>query len=448
MAESILEIRDLSVRYAAERWALEHFYLTIGACESVGLMGASGCGKSTVAWATLGLLPDQARVCGSIRVCGREAVGASERELAKRRGSVVSLAPQEPASALNPVITLGRQMRDVAGGQTIEAARLMLKRLGLPADIYYAYPHQVSGGQLQRVALGQALLCKPKLLVADEPAAALDMGTRAEVMQLVKELQRELGFGLLLITHEPKMAEEFADRVVDLSKPGESSASIRADRQLSADWVLRARGVRKIYSQVRAVDGVDLEVKAGARLVITGESGSGKSTLAKCLAGWEEADAGTVEFKGAKKLQLIPQDPGESLNPFWEAWEIVTESLRLAGMPKTQRREKATQWIKRVGLPAEVARRKGGTCSGGERARLAIARALVMCECEQQAPGLLIFDECFSGFNLGLRIQILDLLAELQASWPLTYIVIAHDELLTRSFADRVAVMREGRLSG
>ena len=441
MAEPILDIRDLSVSYAAERWAIKGFHLTIGASESVGLMGASGCGKSTVAWAILGLLPAYAKVTGSIRVCGN-AVNAG------MRGPTVALVPQEPASALNPVLTLGRQVRDVAGGQTIQAAKGMLARLGLPLEIYDAYPHQVSGGQLQRVALGQALLCKPKLLVADEPAAALDRGTRTEVMQLVKDLQRELGFGLLLITHEPEMAQHFADRVMDISLPSESSPAPTRAHLANADWVLRARGVSKSYARVRALDGVDLELKAGGRLVITGESGSGKSTLAKCLAGWETADNGTVEFKGAKKPQLIPQEPGESLNPFWEAWEVVTESLRLEGVGETQRREKAIEWIERVGLPAEVARRKSGTCSGGERARLAIARALVMCECEQRFPGVFIFDESFSGLQLGLRRQILDLLDELQARWPLTYIVIAHDEWLTRTFADSVAVMREGRLSG
>lgn len=431
--------------FGCTRFALCNLDLSINAGETVALIGPSGSGKSTAAWAIQGLLPQNAQVTGSIRLCGEEVVNAPEKTLARLRGHLVSMVPQDPVAALSPVLTIGRQMQEAAKGQPRQAIVDMLSRLGLPPEFCHRYPHQVSGGQLQRIVLGQALLCKPQILLADEPAAALDSTTRTAIIQFIKDLQCELGFALLLVTHDTQILEGWAAKIVEIGE-AVSLPKVQSTNQSFPVETLRVSHLSKTYPRVKALESINLQLKTGARLVISGESGSGKSTLAKCLAGWETADSGTVEFS-SRKPQLIPQNPGESLNPFWETWEVVAESLRIQGNSKPDRKKQALLWMDRVGLPNHLTSRKCGTCSGGERARLAIARALLACQCDQQTPATLIFDESFSSLDLNLRAQILNLLAQLQQHWPLAYIVMAHDEQLSQNFASQRLTMQQGRLS-
>ena len=215
--------------------------------------------------------------------------------------------------------------------------------------------------------------------------------------------------------------------------------------------LLTVRGVRKTYrrswlsrSRVTALAGVDLALEPGARLALVGSSGSGKSTLAKCAAGWETADSGEIRFAAAGRPQLIPQHPGDSLNPWFRAAEIVGEPLRIRGKPRRACRAAALDWMERTGLPSGAADRRPSEFSGGERARLAMARALAATG--NAEPALLIFDESFSGLDLPLQAQLLDLLGALQASLPLAYLLVAHDLSLAARFASEIAVMHAGRI--
>jgi ABC-type dipeptide/oligopeptide/nickel transport system ATPase subunit len=213
--------------------------------------------------------------------------------------------------------------------------------------------------------------------------------------------------------------------------------------------LLTVRGLEKSFRhgrfgpRVEALAGVDLGVAEGSKYALMGESGSGKTTLAKCIAGWETADSGEMILNSGTQPQLIPQNPGESLNPYWPAIDIIAEPYRLR---KRGNEQKALSWMKMVGLKANAAQRKASQFSGGERARLAIARALAACDCDDGKPALLIFDESFSGFDLVVRAQLLDLLLNLQSRFALTFLLITHDFWLATRFADEIAVIDRGRI--
>jgi len=500
--EPLLRVSGLSVDYDATGGnvvhALRNLNLEIADGESIGLLGESGSGKSSLALALLRLLPKNAHMAsGSVAYRGRNVAELSPADLRAMRGAEVALISQEPALALNPVLSLGRQLVDVlrAHGKlkrTEVSARCteMLRQVGFddPERVLRAYPHELSGGQRQRVAIAQALICQPKLLIADEPLSALDAATQAEILELLQRLKRDLGLAMLFITHNAGALASFADNIL-VMREGEAVARGTMDRlQASTDdyvqgilfpekslansarpqrtkesgaALLEVRGLSKRFVQRRmlsrkefvmlALEGIDLALQPGSTVAVLGRSGSGKSTLARCLAGFETPDAGEILLEGklvAKNkagalppVQMIFQDAATSLNPRFTARQIVAEPLEIARWKTdAERTARAMKLMAEVGLDPDRAARLAGEFSGGQRQRLALARALAA------EPRVLIMDEALSGLDMPLQAQMVRLLMDLQSRHGLTYLYISHDLNFISLFAQEVVVMDAGRI--
>jgi ABC-type glutathione transport system ATPase component len=495
----------LSVDYDASSGnvvhALRNLDLEIAGGESIGVLGESGSGKSSLALALMRLLPRSARlVSGGIEYRGRNVTEFSSAELRAMRSADVALISQEPALALNPVLQLGKQLADVllAHGKLtrIEVkARCteILRQVGFndPERILRAYPHELSGGQRQRVAIAQALICRPNLLIADEPLSALDAATQAEILELLQRLKRDLGLAMLFITHNAGALAVLADNII-VMRDGEAVACGKLEKlQASADEyvqgilfpekslamaahidrsivsgapLLEVRGLSKTFVQkrmlsrkkfaVKSLDEIDLILQAGSTVAVLGRSGSGKSTLARCIAGFETADSGKILLQGnsitkAKKnkdgvhwpVQMVFQDAATSINPRFTARQIVAEPLEIARWKtEAERTSRALRLMEEVGLDPEWASRLAGEFSGGQRQRLALARALAA------DPKLLIMDEAFSGLDMPLQAQMVRLLMDLQSRHGLTYLYISHDLNFISLFAQEVVVMDAGRI--
>jgi len=446
----------------------------------------------------LRLLPKNAHMAsGSVAYRGRNVAELSPADLRAIRGAEVALISQEPALALNPVLSLGQQLVDVlrAHGKlkrTELSARCteMLRQVGFddPERIFRAYPHELSGGQRQRVAIAQALICRPKLLIADEPLSALDAATQADILELLQRLKRDLGLAMLFITHNAGALEALADNII-VMREGEAVARGTMDKlQASSDEylqgilfpekslansarpqhtkesgaaLLEVRGLSKRFVQKRmlsrkqfvmlALEGIDLALQPGSTVAVLGRSGSGKSTLARCLAGFETPDEGEILLDGklvAKNkagalppVQMIFQDAATSLNPRFTARQIVAEPLEIARWKThAERTARAMKLMQEVGLDPDWAARLAGEFSGGQRQRLALARALAA------EPRLLVMDEALSGLDMPLQAQMVRLLMDLQSRHGLTYLYISHDLNFISLFAQEVVVMDAGRI--
>jgi peptide/nickel transport system ATP-binding protein len=501
-SESLLRVSALSVDYDATGGsvvcALRNLDLEIAAGQSVGVLGESGSGKSSLALALMRLLPKNARVIsGSIEYRGRSVADFSPGELRQMRGAEVALISQEPALALNPVVSLGQQLADVlrAHGkltriEVIARCNEMLRQVGFadPERIMRAYPHQLSGGQRQRVAIAQALICRPKLLIADEPLSALDVATQADILELLQRLKRDLGLAMLFITHNAGALSALADKIV-VMRQGEAvahgtmaklqasadeyvqgilfpekslaNAARRDSAMTSAAPLLEVRGLSKRFVQKRllarnefvmqSLDGINLSLSVGSTLAVLGRSGSGKSTLARCLAGFETPDSGDILLEGKRTeknkvgarppVQMIFQDAATSLNPRFTARQIVAEPLLIAEWKsEVERTARALTLMEEVGLDPDWASRLAGEFSGGQRQRLALARALAA------EPKLLIMDEALSGLDMPLQAQMVRLLMDLRSRHGLTYLYISHDLNFISLFAQEVVVMDSGRI--
>ena len=502
--EPLLRASALSVDYDASGGdvarALRNLDLEIAGGESVGVLGESGSGKSSLALALLCLLPRNARVVsGKVEYGGRRLAEFSAEELRQMRGGEVALISQEPALALNPVLPLRRQLADVLlahhkldRGAVSSRCNEMLREVGFPDPerILRAYPHELSGGQRQRVAIAQALICRPRLLIADEPLSALDAATQSEILELLQRLKRDLRLAMLFITHNAGTLAALADNII-VMREGEVAArgSIGKLQSSPDEYVqgilfpeknlageprasgpaadgtplLEVRGLSKKFVQQRMLSrrkfvvpsliGIDLSLRRGSTVAMLGRSGSGKSTLARCLAGFETADSGEVLLHGkpeeAKKagvrrpVQMIFQDAATSINPRFTARQVIAEPLEIAGCrSKTdaERTARALALMEEVGLNPEWAPRLAGEFSGGQRQRLALARALAA------EPELLIMDEALSGLDMPLQAQMVRLLIYLQSRHGLTYLYISHDLNFISLFAQEVIVMEAGRI--
>jgi len=492
---SFLTVSNLSVRYAGNpsaRGALDGVSFAIEASEIVGVSGASGSGKTTVALALLGLLPAEAAVSGMVTFCGRDLRALDDRSRNAIRGAEIGIVFQESALALNPVLTVGAQIADVVRAhlrcdrrETREHVLAAMHDAGLTEDttrIYDAYPHELSGGQRQRILIAQAIVCRPTLIVADEPTASLDATVRDEILRLIRRLNEEHGTAFLIISHSGEVLERTARRVLvmdrgriaDVVETGDDAGAAGGyvarslSRSVSASRhapIAEVTGAVKSYRQrrllsrsrheVQALRGVDLRIERGTTVGLAGASGCGKSTLARCLAGLESLDAGTVLVDGhditslhgkallpyRNQVQLIFQDSAAALNPRFTALEIVTEPMVIQreGTP-AERRLRAIELVSQVGLPAERLQARPGEFSGGERQRLAIARALAV------RPQLLILDEAFSGLDVETRSLITTLLMTLQREQGLALLCISHDLDLLAQFAPEIAVMHRGTI--
>lgn len=481
----LLEVRDLRVSYGKGTCgegeaAVSDLSFDIRAGEIVGMQGRSGCGKTSTALAILKLLPAEARVSGSVLFGGNDLLRLSERDLRRIRGKQISIIYQEPTLALNPVMRVGDQIAEVARAHGLRNVKgqvnAILHRVGLePKRYYVAYPHELSGGERQRVVLSQALICKPQLVIADEPTASLDASLKSEILALIEGLRAEFAIAFLLISHDRSVTSKIADRVIEISAqqgivPASTLASVSDKSSPTCSLreqepLITVRNLYKCYrtrglfafgrSEKQALDEVNFNIHRGTLTGLVGASGCGKSTLARCLALLEEADSGEVFFEGknlltltrgeARKmrpmLQYIPQDPAAALNPRLSAAEAVEEPLLIQGISdRKQRRRIVAELLQRVGLDPISADRSCYEFSGGQKHRLVIARALTL------QPKLLIFDESLSGLDPETQAGILALLRELKNRLGKTQLLISHDLELVSSVADSVAVMRDGRL--
>ncbi|WP_321949757.1 ABC transporter ATP-binding protein [Burkholderia cenocepacia] len=500
--EPLLSLERLHVRFG-DTVAVDDVTLAIGRGERVALVGESGSGKSVTALSILRLLRD-AEVSGAIRFAGQDLVAKSEREMRGLRGSDIAMIFQEPMTALNPLYTIGVQIGETIvlhdGVSAVEARKraiALLARTGIaePEKRVDSYPHQLSGGQRQRAMIAMALACRPRLLLADEPTTALDVTIRAQIVDLLLELQREeaekRGMAILLITHDLNLVRHFAQRVAVMehgrlveSGPVEriftapehpytqrllNSRPQRAVMPVMpiAPVVLDARHVSVQFARKRpgfagwfgtvpvtAVADVSVSVRQGETLGIVGESGSGKSTLAMALLGLQKTAGGEIEFQGRalstyrgreqtalrSNMQVVFQDPFSSLSPRHTIERIVGEGLELhrPDMTPDARRAKSLAVLREVGLDRTVLHRYPHEFSGGQRQRIAIARALVL------EPRILILDEPTSALDVSIQQQVLKLLANLQQKYNLGYVFISHDLEVIGAMAHRVAVMQDG----
>ncbi|WP_322085856.1 dipeptide ABC transporter ATP-binding protein [Burkholderia sp. BCC1999] len=500
--EPLLSLEHLHVRFG-DTVAVDDVTLAIGRGERLALVGESGSGKSVTALSILRLLRD-AEVSGAIRFAGQDLSGKSEREMRGLRGSDIAMIFQEPMTALNPLYTIGVQIGETIvlhdGVSAVEARKraiALLARTGIaePDKRVDSYPHQLSGGQRQRAMIAMALACRPRLLLADEPTTALDVTIRAQIVDLLLELQREeaekRGMAILLITHDLNLVRHFAERIAVMERgrlvesgpverifaepehpytqrllnsrpqravmPVMPIAPVVLDaRHVSVQFARKRPGIAGWFGTVpvTAVADVSVSVRQGETLGIVGESGSGKSTLAMALLGLQKTAGGEIEFQGRalstyrgreqtalrSNMQVVFQDPFSSLSPRHTIERIVGEGLELhrPDMTPDARRTKSLAVLREVGLDRTVLHRYPHEFSGGQRQRIAIARALVL------EPRILILDEPTSALDVSIQQQVLKLLANLQQKYNLGYVFISHDLEVIGAMAHRVAVMQDG----
>lgn len=505
-AGPILELDGLGVVFTTESGevpAVRGVSLHVEPGETLALVGESGSGKSTIALAAMGLLTGNARATGSAVIAGTQVVGARESDLAALRGRTASMVFQEPATALDPLTRVGRQIaevirnhREISAKEAAAEAVALLRRVGIPEPERRAtaYPFQLSGGQRQRVVIAMAIANNPALLIADEPTTALDVTVQAEILDLLRRLAAETGTGVLLVTHNMGVVADFADRVavmyrgeivetgpvedvllrpsheytrrllaavprLSVAEAGKAAPSA-TDAAPGTEPVAELRDVSVVFGRgknaVRALDGVSLAVHAGQTLGLVGESGSGKSTASRVALGLISPTSGTVSLFGtdlgrarsrARRalragIGVVLQDPVASLDARMTVGECVAEPLRVhrRGLSAKDRRSKVAAILDRVRLPRELADRAPRELSGGQRQRVSLARALVL------EPRLLVADEPTSALDVSVQQAVLEVISELQDELGFACLFVSHDLAVVQHFAQRVVVLRGGRI--
>ena len=499
MTDIRLTVQGLAVDYPTAR-VVDNVSFTLGN-ERLALVGESGSGKSVTALSILRLLPSPPAVylAGDIRFHGESLLHASEQTLRGVRGNKIAMIFQEPMVSLNPLHTLEKQLYEVLSlhrGMRREAARAeilsCLDRVGIrqAAKRLSDYPHQLSGGERQRVMIAMALLTHPELLIADEPTTALDVSVQAQILQLLRELQRELNMGMLFITHNLSIVKKLADTVAVMQNgrcveqnralpllsapehpytqkllnseptgspvplPGESSPLLEVS-QLRVAFPIRKGVLKRVVDHNVVVNEVSFALRPGETLGLVGESGSGKSTTGLALLRLIRSQ-GSITFDGQPlqnltrrqllpvrhRIQVVFQDPNSSLNPRLNVLQIIEEGLRVhqPALSAGQREEQVIAVMKEVGLDAETRHRYPAEFSGGQRQRIAIARALIL------KPSLIILDEPTSSLDRTVQAQILALLKSLQQKHRLAYIFISHDLHVVRALCHQVIVLRQGEV--
>lgn len=498
----LLDIKNLSVDFVngdRRTHAVKGISFSIEKGETLAVVGESGSGKSVTALSILQLLPYPMaqHPSGSITFDGRELMGAKNNVLRGIRGNKVSMIFQEPMTSLNPLHTIEKQISEVLflhKGMAPAAARArvieLLNLVGLErlTTRLGAYPHELSGGQRQRVMIAMALANEPDLLIADEPTTAVDVTVQAQLLKLLKELQEKLGMAIMLITHDLSVVKKMADRVAvmyqgDLVEVADTKTLFEtpqhdytkmllaaqpkghptpvndsATHVLEADdlkvWFpVKAGFLQRVVDHVKAVDGIDLDIRAGQTVGVVGESGSGKTTLGLALLRLIKSD-GKVVFDGKslndmsdkdlrplrRDMQIVFQDPYGSLSPRMSVGQIIAEGLEVhfPDMSRADREARVVSSLKEVGLDPETRHRYPHEFSGGQRQRIAIARAMVL------NPKLVILDEPTSALDMSVQAQIVDLLRDLQQKHNLAYMFISHDLRVVRAMSHQVVVMRGG----
>lgn len=496
----LLEVESLAVDIGALS-AVRNISFRVAPGEVLGLVGASGSGKSLTALALMRLLPAAAHVSGQVRLQGQALSQCDDAKMRRIRGGNIGMVFQEPMRALNPLMSIGEQVAetvrlhpDSGHLEPLARAREVLDSVGLigvEGDLR-RLPFELSGGQRQRVAIAIAMALSPALLIADEPTTALDVITQAQILKLLKQLVTARGMGLLLISHDLAVISQLADRVavmhagelVEMDATPKILASPKhaytrtligaaqlKPRQRSqepqTEVLLSASGIVKTYPQPRrrlfgraltktALDDVSLEVHPGETVGLVGESGSGKSTLLRVMMALLRADRGGVSLLGSpfsqdqgtelkrlrRSVQAVFQDPYGSFDRRWTVERLISEPFYLLDLPigASERLRRVGGALEQVGLKASDAARLPHEFSGGERQRIAIARALIT------EPALIAFDEAVSALDVLVRQQILDLLADLATRRRLAYLFVTHDLHVVRAIADRIYVLKQGRV--
>jgi peptide/nickel transport system ATP-binding protein len=504
----LLSLQDLAVEVRGEegvRRVVDGLSFDLRPGETLAIAGESGAGKSMAALALMGLLPrPMARVAsGQAVFAGTDLLALSETEMRRRRGGELAMIFQEPMTSLNPVMRIGAQLveairaHDAIGAADARGrARGLLDRVRISdaARRLDQYPHELSGGMRQRVMIAMALAGRPKLLIADEPTTALDVTVQAQILELVRTLQRETGAAIVLITHDMGVVAEMADRVVvmrDGRKVEEAEVGrlfaapaaaytaellaavprlgatagtpdaattpappVCAVRDLTVRFDVRGGVLRRPVARIHAVEGISFDILPGETLALVGESGCGKSTTGRAilnLVPWEgevrvagratRGLAGRAMRPVLRDVQMIFQDPYASLDPRMTVGNLVGEPLEIHGLATgAAKRDRVAELFARVGLAPEHMRRHPHEFSGGQRQRIAIARALAL------SPKLIVADESLSALDVSVQARVLRLLAELQAALGVAYLFISHDLAVVERISHRVAVMYLGEI--
>ncbi len=504
MSETLLSVRDLSVAFhqgGETALAVDRISFDIARGEVVALVGESGSGKSVSANSILRLLPYPAasHPSGEILFKGKDLLKASDREMRAVRGNDITMIFQEPMTSLNPLHTIEGQIAEILAlhqGVTGQAARTrvleLLNQVGIrePEKRLKAYPHELSGGQRQRVMIAMALANRPELLIADEPTTALDVTVQAQILELLRRLKGEHGMSMLFITHDLGIVRKFADRVCVMTKGrivetgpveqvftnpqhdytrhllaseprGEppltdpSKPVVMEGSDIKVWFPIKAGLMRKVVDHVKAVDGIDLTLRAGQTLGVVGESGSGKTTLGLALTRLISSQ-GRISFVGKdiasysftdmrplrNQLQVVFQDPYGSLSPRMSVGDIVAEGLKVheRSLSAEERDQRVCWALEEVGLDPLTRWRFPHEFSGGQRQRIAIARAMVL------KPRFVMLDEPTSALDMSVQAQVVDLLRDLQKKHDLAYLFISHDLKVVKALANDVIVMRFGKV--
>lgn len=500
----LLHVTDLSVSFNAqgkEVPAVKKVSFEVDAGELLAIVGESGSGKSVTALSLLQLLPYPvaSHPSGSVVFDGQELMGQPEKKLRAIRGNDISMIFQEPMTSLNPLHTIEKQICEVLllhkqmnATQARKRCVELLDLVGLQGLVerLHTYPHELSGGQRQRVMIAMALACEPKLLIADEPTTALDVTVQAQILNLLKSLQKKLGMAVILITHDLTIVKKVSDRVCvmrygEIVEQGRTKELFKTPEHeytkhlLSSQPKGKAKALpkkaevllqtgkinvsfpiaRNFFGKpirfVHAVQGVQLQLRQGETLGIVGESGSGKSTLANAILRLV-ASEGVISFEGRridslngvsmrplrKEMQIVFQDPFASLNPRMSVQQIIEEGLKAHGVGASvqEREDRVIRTLEDVGLDAAMRLRYPHEFSGGQRQRIAIARALAL------KPKLMVLDEPTSALDVSVQAQIIDLLRNLQQKTGMAYLFISHDLRVIRAISHQVIVMKDGKI--
>ncbi|MBB4400979.1 MULTISPECIES: ABC transporter ATP-binding protein [Rhizobium/Agrobacterium group] len=502
--QPLLSVRDLSVAFhqgGATSIAVDHVSFDLMPGEVVALVGESGSGKSVTANSILKLLPYPAasHPSGKILFDGKDMLTLPERALRAVRGNDVTMIFQEPMTSLNPLHTIERQIGEIlelhqaiTGAEARARTLELLLQVGIrePEKRLKAYPHELSGGQRQRVMIAMALANRPKLLIADEPTTALDVTVQAQILELLSYLKTKHGMSMLFITHDLGIVRKFADRVCVMTKgkivetgtveqvfndpqhaytrhllaaepkgePPHSDATkpvVMQGDDIKVWFPIKAGLMRRVVDHVKAVDGIDITLRAGQTVGVVGESGSGKTTLGLALSRLI-ASEGRISFIGQSidhysyemmkplrnRLQVVFQDPYGSLSPRMSVGEIVAEGLKVheRSLSADERDTRVATALEEVGLDPATRWRYPHEFSGGQRQRIAIARAMVL------KPRFVMLDEPTSALDMSVQAQVVDLLRDLQAKHELAYLFISHDLKVVKALANDLIVMRHGKV--